>query len=239
MTPAVPAQSTPARAAFSEDLSALSPHITCNRAKRYQEREAIFHLRYRSYLRAEVVSPNPFLQFTDDADHADNAYLLACHVNGKLASSLRLHVSSRKTPKFPSLELFPNALQPLLEDGKHIVDLSHMVANETLARQHPILPYITLRPWIMAAEHFEAKLLVAAIKPEHRPFYERAFNCRVHAEVKQLPHLLARASLATLDFRSAAKRLYGKYPFLRSGSSERQRLFERDAQGGPADGLTG
>jgi hypothetical protein len=232
--PAVPVRSTSATTPFSEHLSALSTRITCKRAESYQEREAIFHLRYQSYLRAGILSTNPFARFTDDADRADNTYLFALHVDGRLASSLRLHVRSPRTPQFPSLALFPHALRPLLEDGKGIVDLSYVVANEPLSRQHRFLPYITLRPWIMAAEHFEAKHLVAAVKLEHLPFYERAFNCQVHAEVRQLPHLCARASLVTLDFESAAKHLYGKHPFLRSSPSERRRIF--DAQGRQATG---
>ena len=230
MTSTESVHSTRVAAAFSDPLSALSAYVTYTRAESYQERAAIFQLRYQSYLRAEIISPNAFARFTDDDDHAENAYLLALHVNGKLASSLRLHVSSQKCPKFPSFELFPKPLQPLLEDGGGIVDLSHVAANETLSGQYRVLPYVTLRPWIMAAEHFKAKHLVATVKSEHLSFYERAFNCRVHGEFQQLPHRFASAGLVTLDFTSAAKQLYGKYPFLNSSPSERQRLFERDAQ---------
>jgi hypothetical protein len=79
----------------------------------------------------------------------------------------------------------------------------------------------------MAAEHFRADYIAAAVRPQHQLFYKRILDAALHSEVRLPPHHLTEVRLVILDFTSSAKRLYENLPLLRSTPSERQRLFER------------
>jgi hypothetical protein len=214
---------------FANYVASLSSRIEWVRAETTEERQAIFRLRYRAYLREGMIPANPFEKFTDGADSAENGYLFGVYIDGKLASSLRLHIASKNYPDVPSLEVFPHVLQPLLDAGRVIVDCTHLVADEGLSRQYPVLPYITIRPCVLAAEYFRGDELLAAVRLEHQAFYRRAFNYRVLCEPRQHPPLTKHLSLVTLYFPVAANQLYEKYPFLCSSPFERDRLFANES----------
>jgi hypothetical protein len=75
--------------------------------------------------------------------------------------------------------------------------------------------------------YFHANYIVAATRPEHRPFYQRVLGCELHSDLQPAPHRTGRVGLVTLDFATSAKVLYENLPFLRSTAAERERLFER------------
>ena len=209
-------------------LSDFSKRVTCRLARSYAERDAIFKLRYQSCLRAGLISQNSFGRYIEPADHAANAYLMGLYVDRRLVSSLRLQIGSATTPNFSSLELFPHVFEPILRDNKTVVDMGGVADDGELARSYVWLPYLILRSWILAAEHFHADYIAAAVRPQHQIFYKRALDCELHSELRLPPHHLTSVGLVTLDFATSAKRLYENLPFLRSTPSERQQLFEPD-----------
>jgi hypothetical protein len=208
-------------------LSYFSKCVTYRLAASHVEREAIFKLRYQSYLLTGLISKNSFERYIETADHAANSYLIGLYVGCKLVSSLRLQIGSATTPNFSSLELFPHVLRSLLERNQTIVDMGCIAADGGLSGLYVWLPYLALRPWTMAAEYFHADYLAAATRPEYRPFYQRALGCALHSELQPAPHHTGRVALLTLDFAKSAKRLYENLPFLRSTPVERERLFAR------------
>jgi hypothetical protein len=212
----------------SAQLSHFSKRVTCKLASSYVERDAIFKLRYQSYLRAGLISENSFGRCIEPADHADSTYLIGLCIDRRLVSSLRLQIGSLATPNFSSLELFPDVLEPILRNDKTVIDMSCVVTDGELARPYVWLPYMNLRSWIMAAEHFHADYIAAAVRPQHQVFYQRVLNCELHSELRLLPHHLTGVGLVILDYASSAKRLYENLPFLRSTACERQQLFERN-----------
>ena len=213
---------------FSERLAELTARIEFRRADAEEDREAIFRLRYRAYLREGAIGPNSAERFADRDDEADNAFVLGLYIDGELATSLRLHVASKKaTPDCPSLHVFPDILQPLLDAGNVLIDATRFVADERLSRLHRGLPYATLRLCMVAAEYFHADHLLAPVRPEHQAFYRRAFNHRLVCEPRPYPQLAKPICLMTVHFPSAAEGLYRKYPFFRSTVSERRKLFDR------------
>lgn len=218
---------------LTDRLSALLAKIECRRADTVEEREAVFRLRYQAYLREGAIPANPSERFADVDDEDANAYIFGLYSDGELASSLRLHIASRDHPVFPSLQVFPDVLQPLLDAGRVIINSTRFVADEKLSRLHRGLPYATLRPCMLAAEYFHADDMLAAVRVEHQAFYQRAFNHQVLCEARPYPQLAKPISLMSLHFPSAAERLYRRYPFFRSTVAERQRLFERS----PSPGL--
>jgi hypothetical protein len=214
-------------ATLGAQLSHLAQHVTCKLAKSYVERDAIFKLRYQSYLRGGLISQNAFGRYIETCDHAPNAYLLGLHVNRQLVGSLRLQIGSRQNQHFSALELFPHVLERLPEGSHTVVDLSCVAADGGASRLYRCLPYLTLRAWILAAEYFQAEYIVAVIRPAHMPFYQRALGCELQRDLRRHPHP-ASVGLVTFNFAASAGRLYNNLPFLHSTSLERQRLFDHD-----------
>jgi len=206
----------------------FSNRVTCKVARSHLERNAIFKLRYRSYFRAGIIFENFFERHIEAADHMRNSYLIGLYVDRKLVSSLRVQIGCATTPNFSSFELFPHVLEPLLRSHKTIVDMSCVATDGELAQSqsYDLLPYVVLRSWIIAAEHFNADYIAAAVQPQHQMFYTRVFGCDLHSEVK--PHHLTSVGLVSLDFANSAKHVYKNLPFLCSTPHERQQLFEGD-----------
>ena len=216
-----------AQGKFSDRVGRLSANTEFTRADSREQREAIFRLRYDAYRREGAIAPNPERSFSDPDDDSDNAYLFGLYVDGELASSLRLHIACKDNPHFPTLEVFPDYLQPQLDAGKVLVDSTRFVADERLARVHRGLPYVTLRLCVLAAEYFGADQLLAPVRVEHQAFYRRAFGHQVVCEARPYPQLAKPICLMTVHFPSVRDDWYRRYPFFHSTVFERRRLFER------------
>ena len=213
---------------FSERALRLLSRIECRRADSVKEREAIFRLRRQAYHHRDgACLPDSFGAVSDHYDEAKNTYLFAFYVDGELASSLRLHIGSPECPIVPSLKVFRGQLQGEFAARKILIETSRLVTSEKLSRRHRELPYVTLRFCTLAAEYFSAHYWLAVVGAEHRPFYQRAFNHRLVSESRPSPRPDTPCSLMMLDFPSAANELYRKYPFFRSSTFERRRVFER------------
>lgn len=213
---------------FSGRLAQLAARIDFRRADSDEERDAIFRLRYQAYRRERAIPENPSGRFTDDDDEADNAYLMGMYIDGKLATSLRLHIASAEgTPDCPSLHVFSDILQPLIDNGNVLVDTTRFVADERLSRLHRGLPLVTIRLCVVAGEYFGGHHLLAAVRDEHRAFYIRSFGSEVLCKSRPYPPLLKPISLTTVYFPTQGAELYRRYPFYKSTSAERRKLFER------------
>jgi hypothetical protein len=207
-------------------LSGFSKRVTARVARSYTERDAIFKLRYQCYLRAGLVSQNSFLRYLEPEDHVANASLMGLYLGRRLIGSLRLQIGNASSPYFSSLDLFSHVLEPLLRSDKTIVDMSRVATEGELARQYVWMPYLILRSWLMAAEHFRADYISAAMRPQHLIFYRRLLDSDMHSEIRTPPDDPKTLGLLTVNFASSAKRLYENLPFLRSTPFERQQLFE-------------
>jgi len=215
-------------------LSHFSERIVSRRAGSYAERDAIFKLRYQSYLRAKLIPPNAFGRYLEPSDHAEGSCLIGLHADHILVAALRLQVGGAAAADFARPELFPDVLRPLLRSNKTLVHMSCVATNAELACSYVWLPYFILRCWIVAAEHFGADYIAAAVRPQHQLFYRRVLGCDVRPQSRPQPRHLPPVGLVTLDFAASAQRLYQNLPFLRSTRSERLQLFgpETPAIGG-------
>jgi N-acyl-L-homoserine lactone synthetase len=213
--------------AFSDGVARLLARIDCRRADSAEEREAIFRLRYEAYLREGAIAADPSGRFSDVYDEAANAYAFGLYIDGQLASSIRIHVASKQNPTSLTLQAFPDILQPELDAGKVIIDPNRFVADPTLSRLHRGLPYATLRLSMVAAQHFNADIVLAAVRVEHQGFYRRAFDQRVICEPRPYPNLTKPLSLMAIQYPAAVNDLWRRYPFIPASASERRRLFER------------
>ena len=96
-------------------LSDFSKRVTCRLARSYAERDAIFKLRYRSYLRAGLISQNSFGRYIEPADHVANAYLMGLYVDRRLVSSLRLQIGYCNNSQLLVARTFPARFGAALE----------------------------------------------------------------------------------------------------------------------------
>jgi hypothetical protein len=84
-------------------------------------------------------------------------------------------------------------------------------------------------PWL-TADYFDADYLLAAVRPEHRAFYQRTLGHRAVCAPRRYPNLQKSVSLLALEYRGAREGVHRRYPFLRSTYFERRMLFERNVE---------
>ena len=216
-----------AEGGFFDRIARLSERIDYKIADSDERQEAIFRLRHQAYVRDGTILPTASAIFSDRYDQTGNFYLFGLYIDDELASSVRLHVPSREHPDFPSREVFADVLQPELNAGKVIIDATHFVTDENIARLHRGLPYVTFRLCILAARYFSADYILVAARAEHQAFYQRAFNYRVMCEPRPYPLLAKPLGLMTTHYPSEADELNQRFPFFRSPLFERRMLFER------------
>jgi len=212
---------------FIDRVDRLLERVDYRRADSQEERSAIFRLRHEAYLREGAIVPRLSGEFTDPFDDEENAWIFGVFVDGELASSIRLNITVPGASRFPTLDVFPDALSRDVVAGKCFVDPTRFVADRVASRRYPELPYVTVRlPW-MASEYFKADFLLAAVRPEHQAFYKRLLGHEVVCEPRPYPSLQKPISLMSLDYRAGRERVLRRYPFFRSTYFEQRMLFER------------
>jgi N-acyl-L-homoserine lactone synthetase len=218
------------QSSFGGRVAALLDRVECRRAEAGSDREAVFRLRYRAYLREGAITPRPDEMFSDPLDECPNSYILGIHLDGRLASSIRLTVASGPEDELPAMHVFADILRRHLETGATVIDPTRFVVDHELSRQYPELPYLTVRLAFAASEHFEADLLLATVRQEHQAFYRRVFGHELLCDCRDYPSLTKPISLMSLHYKSQRDRVLRRYPFFESTPSERRRLFgDRDS----------
>jgi hypothetical protein len=227
--PSVALRSFKSQDGFSNHVAELLDRIDCRPAVSASDREAVFRLRYRAYLSEGAIKPNVAQTFYDPYDDAENVWLFGLYINGDLASSIRLHVTSEVHRDFPSRHVFPDVLEAELKAGRVIVDPTRFVTDRRYSRGNFGLTYATVRLGWLAAGYFGAEHLLAAVRAEHQAFYRRTFNHRLIGEPRPYPLLAKPISLMRVQHSSVADQVHQRYPFFRSTLFERRMLFDRYA----------
>lgn len=212
---------------FSERLIDFLDVIECRPVDGGQEREAVFRLRYDAYVREGAIPIGFSKRFTDAYDEAPNAWIFGIYIDGELASSIRVHVASPEHPDAPCMMVFSDLLGPEIARGHSIVDPTRFVADHTMARLHPELPYATVRLGFLASEYFRADIGLATVRAEHQAFYKRLFGLKPLCEPREYPSLMKPISLMAIHYPTVREGIMARYPFLRSTAQERAALFGR------------
>jgi len=171
-------------------------------------------------------------RFFDPVDDAKNTWIFGVYIDGELASSIRLSVTTAGCTDLPALQVFSDILAPEIKRGKVIVDPTRFVADHLSSRRYVELPYVTLRlPWL-AMEYFNAELMLAAVRAEHQAFYERLWGHQVVCPPRPYPSLEKPISLMTLEYNAVRDEVHKRLPFFRSTDWERRQLFGRKSVDG-------
>ena len=212
--------------AFTRNSDLLN-QVDYRLAQTPQEKEEVYNLRYRAYLREGAVSPSAEQRVIDQYDDAPNVWTFAVHLYGELYSSVRISVLTPEWRMSCSAEAFGEILHPRLDRGEIIIDPARFVADPDKAKRFPELPYVTLRLAYMACEYFKADLGLAIVRPEHQAFYRRVFLHETIAEPRLFPGLLKPVGLMAANFPAMREKVFERYPMMRSNAFERRMLFER------------
>jgi N-acyl-L-homoserine lactone synthetase len=212
---------------FVDTVQDLVERVDYRRADTPEEREEIYRLRYDAYRQEGAIEPSLSRSFSDRFDDLDNAYVFGVHFDGKLASSIRLNISTPECPELPALGVFDDVLSPLIEARKTIIDPTRFVVEPDIARSLPKISYATVRIGWMACEFFETDWVLATVRVEHQAFYKRLFGHKPLCKARPYPTLKKPISLMGLEYPAARERVHQRYPFFRSTYFERRMLFER------------
>ena len=204
-------------------------HVDYRLAETSQEKDTIYHLRYRAYLREGAILPSESQRVTDRYDDLPNNYTFGIYYRGELCSSIRISVLTAEHRGSPSSEMFSDMLHPELDRGKTIIDPTRFVADPDKAKRFPELPYVTVRLGWVACAHFDADIGLANVRPEHRAFYRKVFLHETIAEPRFFPGLLKPVGLMAADFPTMKEKVFERYPMMRSTAFERRMLFERSS----------
>ena len=191
-----------------------------------EEKEAIYRLRYRAYLREGAIQPSTEQRVVDQFEDAPNAWTFGVYFHGELYSSIRISVLTSEWRMSPSVELFGDVLHPKLDQGLVFIDSTRFVADPDKARNFPELPYVTVRLGSTAGVHFNADYGLAIVRPEHMAFYRRVFLHETWSEPRLYPGLVKPVGLMAAHLPTVREKVLVRYPFLRSSAFERRMLFQ-------------
>ncbi len=223
----------PIKAAFGRS-SDLLDQVDYRLAQTPEEKEGIYNLRYRAYLREGAVKESVDQRVTDQYDDLPNSWTFGIYIRDELFSSVRISVVTREWRQSCSAEAFGEILFPRLDRGEIIIDPTRFVADPEKAKRFPELPYVTLRLAYLACEYFNADLGLAIVRAEHQAFYRRVFMHETIAEPRFFPGLLKPVGLMAADFPAMREKVFQRYPMMRSTAFERRMLFERSEERYPA-----
>jgi hypothetical protein len=218
-----------ATAAFRRN-SVLLDHVDYRLAETAEEKDEIYRLRYRAYLREGAIMPSESQRLSDHYDDAPNAWTFGVYLSGQLCSSIRVSVVTPEWRTSPAVEVFGELLQPELDKGRVFVDPTRFVADPEKARLFPELPYVTVRLGYVAGVHFNADVGLASVRPEHQAFYRRLFLQETWGEPRFYPGLVKPVALMAAHYPTMRDKVFARYPFLHSSAFERRMLFERDGE---------
>jgi hypothetical protein len=216
---------------YADRVLHLLERVEYRRAETEEEKRAIYRLRHEAYIRAGTVAPRSSGLFHDPLGESPNAWLIGLHVDGDLASALRLHVSASPTAPLPAMASFHDVVEPHLKAGRTIIDASRFVSKLEYSQRFSEIPYITLRPAFLAEEFFDADYITAACLVEHQAFYRRMYGGVPWSPPRNYPNFNRQMVYLAYDCRARKEMTRARYPFYRSTQSEQTHLFSRSSTG--------
>ena len=210
---------------FTDRVFDLLDRVDYRQAVTDGEKDAVYQLRYRAYLREGAIPPNFSQRLSDRFDDLDNTWIIGVFVDGRLSGSIRLSIASPTYRDMPATNVFPDFLERELDEGRTVIDPTRFVIDHEMARHYPELPYVTTRVGWMAGEYFSADAILATVRTEHQAFYKRTFGHELIADARDYPTLTKPLSLMRLNYLAMKERVHRRYPFFRSTQFERRALF--------------
>jgi len=221
---------TPSQSSLHDRVAGLLTRIEYQLVRSESDWSAVHRLRYKAYLREGAIAPSPSATLTDEFDGKKDVWTAALRLDKCIVATIRIHVLRQGSEDSPTFRAFSDLLQPLLAAGQILIDPTRFAVDAKVARRFPELPYITLRLPFLAAGHFGAQTVLAAVRPEHMPFYRRVLRFSPIAAPRSYPQLSKLLGLMLVDYPRNAPAVVRQYPFFRCSPDEGRNFFgEREA----------
>ena len=218
---------------FPHKLLSILDAIEYRRIESQEDFEDIARLRYKSY-REHGVLPLTASSMLDEVDFDDHAYVFGVYLYEELVSTIRVHYVTPTHRVSQSAGVFPDAVNAFLDAGMTLIDPARLAIDPELDGERSALPFLTVRPTIMAAIYFNADRMLQHVRPAHSAFYRRYF----YADTVVPPTF---ASIYGFDLTLLASRtreigpkLLSRFPIYESQPYERRLMFDRSPLGGMA-----
>lgn len=170
-------------------------------------------LRYRCYLEEGAIDSNEDERLTDEFDLAANTMIFGIYDSAGLVASIRLQVLTMENSGSPTTLAFPEIVAPLLSNGKRLLDPTRFVISSAASRQYRGLAYYVLWIPFCASMALDIDVALAAVRPEHMPFYRRTLNYRKAAPPRPYLKLRKPLGLMVADFKQERSAVLEKHPF--------------------------
>ncbi len=219
--------------AFNESILQQLEHVEYRRVTSGEDLEAIYRLRYNSYLRAGMLHENPAGMLHDQWDDLPNSYRFGVYYDGELMSTMRLHLIGRESGPGPASDTFPEALRERIAAGETFIDGTRFAAYPHVAPSTLSIPFLTIRLALVASSFFGQTSCLSAIKPEHTAFYKRMFGASCIGGPTLYPGVVVPRLLYETPCGANLTRVLNRFPFMRSTKSEQRLLFGDQLQDAP------
>src|SRR5216684_2298947 len=115
---------------FSDRVLRLLERVEHRCAHTEAEKEMVYRLRYEAYIRKGLIEPRADRRVFDEAiDDAPNAWITMTFIDGKLASTFRVHAAADDRSALPSARAYADVIMPHLRMGRMIVDPTRLAAQ--------------------------------------------------------------------------------------------------------------
>ena len=220
--------SSPSR--FGQTLTDLLDSVSCRRVNLEDTEDPVYRLRYEAYRREEFIPINSQKVSGDKYDNTPNAYCFGIYIDEQLVSSIRFHHATPECRHSPSRSIYPELIDPWLDEGKTILDPSRFTADHDASLAIPGLPFLTTRIIIMATDYFGVKYCMSTVRPEHGAFYRRVFHSKPMGDIRYYDGLNFPVQAYVADVPEVLPGIYARYPFYRSTPEERDLLFGEEGK---------
>ncbi len=210
---------------FSSKLLSTLDHIEYRRIETHEDFEDIARLRYRAY-KARNVLPVAASTMLDDIDFDSHAHVFGVYYYEQLVSTLRVHHVTPEHRVSQSAGVFHDAVHAMLDAGMTLIDPARFAIDAEFAEERPALPYLTVRPTIMAAIHFDADRMLQHIRPAHASFYRRFFYADTVVPPTMTKTYGFDLTLLASRTRELRSKLMRRFPAFQSEAYERKMMFE-------------
>ncbi|NLS05420.1 hypothetical protein HGP14_18900 [Rhizobium sp. P32RR-XVIII] len=212
---------------FSQKLLEILDHVEYRRVENTEDMEAVERLRYKAYKAREVL-PVAAKSMIDDVDFDSHAYVFGLYYYEELVSTIRIHYVTPDHRISQSSGVFPAEIDAFLDAGMTLIDPARFAADPEVAADMPWIPYLTLRPNIVAAAHFRASRVLQHVRPAHAAFYKRVFYADTVVESRMTETYGFELTLMATNVIEVGRKLLTRYPFFMSSASEQRMMFSRN-----------
>ena len=221
------------RSPLDERIRQLLTVVEYRKMEQVEDRDAVQRMRFEGFRQSFDVVQG--WQGFDDAEYENhrNIHTLGVIIGGKLASSIRITVITPKIQNSWALETYNEELQPKLEAGAVLIEVSRLVVDPKCALHTPELPYLTFRAVAMACVHYRADECFSILRMKHVPFYKRLFNGEALGNVYFYAPFQCEAQLVVSRLNVIRDQLNFRFSSFGSTYLERRQLF------GPAEIIPG